>query len=212
MARSVLRPFLSTIALALVLLVTIGEEAIPQASGELALRLRRLASEAEWHDPLESVRLERRLLTETIEKARGYYLAQQLPEGNFSYARDILTGRQAADDNQVRQAGALWGLACLNRDRPTPATAQAVVRGLFFFHSNSRPLHSGHTAPIYPGEGEIKTGTVALATLAMIELWRGEEQYLTRLGKGQCLMWTAHYLNYLGGMEMENGSWGRSTT
>ena len=183
--------------------------AVPKPQGELAMGLRRRANEAAWHDPLDSVRLERRLLTEAIEKARAYYLAQQLEAGNFTYARNIVTGEQATDDNQVRQAGALWGLASLNRDRPDLPTARAVIHGLLFFYSNSRPLHSGYTGPVYPGSDEIKTGTVALATLAMIELWRGEEKYLTRLGKGQCTMWARHYLNYLRGMEMENGSWGR---
>jgi UDP-N-acetylmuramoyl-tripeptide--D-alanyl-D-alanine ligase len=171
--------------------------------------LRELAKEASWHDPLSDVKLEPGMLSEAIEKARIYYLAQQLPAGNFVYGRDVTTNETVEDDSQVRQAGALWGLASLNRDRPTLATARAVIRGLHFFLSSSRPMHMGPMAPIYPGSGEIKTGTVALVTLALVELWRGEEQYLTRMGRGLCSNWATQYLAYLGAMEMDNGSWGR---
>jgi UDP-N-acetylmuramoyl-tripeptide--D-alanyl-D-alanine ligase len=156
------------------------------------------------------VKLEASLLSEAIEKARIYYLAQQLPAGNFVYGRDVTTNETAEDDNQVRQAGALWGLASLNRDRPTLPTARAVIRGLHFFLGNSRPVRMGPMAPIYPGAGEIKTGTVALVTLALVELWRGEEQYLTRIGRGMCSNWVTQYLTYLQAMQMDNGSWGRS--
>lgn len=171
--------------------------------------LRNCARPEAWQDPLDGVKLERRLLTEAIEKARIYYLAQQTDLGNFVYAQDVIDPDKIEDDNQVRQAGAIWGLACLNRDRPTLPTARAVIRGVQFFIDNSRPLGFGHTGPLYPGTNEIKTGTVALITLSMVELWRGEEKYLTRMGRGLCSAWTANYLSYLGGMEMENGSWGR---
>jgi len=162
-----------------------------------------------WQDPLDSVKLERRILTEAIEKARIYYLSQQTDLGNFIYAQDVIDPEKIEDDNQVRQAGAIWGLACLNRDRPTLPTARAVIRGLQFFIDNSRPLGFGHTGPLYPGTNEIKTGTVALVVLSMVELWRGEEMYLTRMGRGLCSAWVSNYLSYLGGMEMDNGSWGR---
>ncbi|MDX9982175.1 MAG: hypothetical protein RBU25_19300, partial [Lentisphaeria bacterium] len=163
-----------------------------------------------WHDPLDEIKLERRLLADSLEKARIYYLAQQTDLGNFVYSQDVFKNESSNDDNQVRQAGALWGLACLNRDRPTPVTARAVIRGLQFFIDNSRPLGFGRIGPVYPGEDEIKTGTVALITLSFVELWRGEEAYLTRMGRGLCAAWLDNYLSYLSGMEMDNGSWGRA--
>ncbi len=181
----------------------------PTVLDTLRVQLRELSRQEPWHDPLDDVKLERRLLTDAIEKARIYYLAQQTDLGNFIYAQDAVEDEKSDDDNQVRQAGALWGLACLNRDRPTLPTARAVIKGAQFFIDRSRPLGMGHTGPLYPGTDEIKTGTVALVTLSLVELWRGEEKYLTRMGRGLTSAWASNYLSYLGGMEMDDGSWGR---
>jgi hypothetical protein len=194
----------------------VAQEAQAPADGavteldRLRAELRILAREDSWHDPLDEIKLERRMLTDALEKARIYYLSQQTDLGNFVYSQDAFRKETNNDDNQVRQAGALWGLASLNRDRPTLPTAQGVIRGVQFFIDNSRPLSFGRIGPVYPGEDEIKTGTVALVTLSLVELWRGEEAYLTRMGRGLCSAWTDNYLSYLGGMEMENGSWGRA--
>jgi hypothetical protein len=72
-------------------------------------------------------------LITAIEAARVYYLNQQFKEGNFLYAMDLSTGKYYDDDNQVRQAGALWGLSCLNRDRFTENTRRALLAGIDFF-------------------------------------------------------------------------------
>lgn len=211
--------FLSRVFPVACFVLTLGlgaQEAVAPASvvvsarDKLRAELRILAQEVSWHDPLDEIKLERRMLADSLEKARIYYLAQQTDLGNFVYSQDAFTNESSNDDNQVRQAGALWGLACLNRDRPTPITARAVIKGLQFFIDNSRPLGFGRIGPVYPGEDEIKTGMVALVTLSLVELWRGEDAYLTRMGRGLCAAWMDNYLSYLSGLEMDNGSWGRA--
>ena len=168
------------------------------------------SQEQYWLNKVQQRPLTRKILTQSIELARAYYLNHQNPEGNFVYLRDLIADRAKEDDSQIRQAGAIWGLSCLNRDRHTDATRHAIVRGIDFWFRCSQPLKCGLIGPVYPGDDEIKTGTVALVSLAIIELWRGQEEYLTGLGRGLYSAWLDTYLTYLQGMEMDNGSWASS--
>jgi hypothetical protein len=181
---------------------------LPKLTDAQRSALRKAAREQHWVNLQAQATVNRTMLIQSLEAARAYYLNQQLPQGNFVYARDVVTGETQEDDNQVRQAGALWGLACLNRDRPTNPARRAIVRGLDFFYRVSTPLRMGHIGPVYPNTDAIKTGTVALVCLAMTELWRGQEEYLTGAGRGLYDSWLSTYLDYLNAMEMDNGSWG----
>jgi hypothetical protein len=168
-----------------------------------------LAAEGYWLRSAALPPLTRKLLVDSIEAARVYLLNQQLPEGHFVYGLGIVTNTPAKDDSQVRQAGALWGLASLGRDRHTTATRSAVVRGLDFFFRCSQPLKLGCIAPVYPGEDAIDTGTVALTALAIVELCRGQDEYLTESGRGLYDTWLTSYLGYLQHLELEAGGWGQ---
>ena len=181
---------------------------LPTLTSTQREEMHRAAQRRHWLEMQAKTTVERTLLVQSLEAARAYYLNQQLPQGNFVYARDIVSNESYEDDNQVRQAGALWGLACLNRDRPTNPSRRAVVRGLDFFFRNSTPLRMGHTAPVYPGTSVVKTGTAALVCLAITELWRGQENYMTGAGRGLYDSWLSIYLDYLRAMEMDDGSWG----
>lgn len=172
-----------------------------------AAAIRSLASEQAWIEATTPPPLSRKLLSDSIEAARLYFLRQQLPEGIFVYGLDAVTGAASKDDSQVRQAGALWGLSSLGRDRHTTATRTAVVRGLDFFFRCSKPLPLGAVAPVYPNEDAVSTGTVALLSLAIVELLRGEDRYLTAAGRGLYESWLTSYLEYLHRLELERGGW-----
>jgi hypothetical protein len=167
------------------------------------------AARAYWTELTTPPPLTRKDLVESIEAARVYFLNQQLPEGNFTYGLNVLENTPVKDDNQVRQAGAVWGLSSLGRDRHTQATRHGVVRGLDFFFRCSQPLKLGRIAPVYPGADEISTGTVALVSLAIVELCRGEDDYLTATGRGLYDTWLDTYLQYLQHIELDTGGWGK---
>ncbi|MBN2449579.1 MAG: hypothetical protein JXR77_04280 [Lentisphaeria bacterium] len=181
---------------------------LPSTSPSFPARIHKRSAEEHWLGEIAATALSRKMLVDSIELARAYYHNNQLPEGNFVYLRDIVAGTTEEDDNEVRQAGATWGLSCLNRDRHTTETRHRVLRALDFFYRCSQPLKQGYIAPVYPGQDEVKTGGVALVCLAIVELWRGQEHYLTGLGRGLYETWLTTYLAYLGSMELDNGTWG----
>ncbi len=179
-----------------------------ESDGTFAAAIHERAASSYWTARTTPPALTRKLLIESIEAARVYFLNQQLPEGNFTYGLNVVDNTSVTDDNQVRQAGALWGLSTLGRDRHTQATRHGVVRGLDFFFRNSQPLKLGRIAPLYPGADEINTGTVALVSLAIVELCRGQEDYLTAAGRGLYETWLDTYLQYLQHLELDTGGWG----
>ena len=122
------------------------------------------------------MQLTRATLDASLAQGRKFLLANQRDEGNFRYEVNFLTGEETADDNQVRQAGALWGLALVHADAPTSATRDALLRGFAFFADHSSALPDGRMLVTYPGKKFGKTGTVALLTLALIDFLRTEDQ------------------------------------
>jgi len=188
-----------------------GPVPVPAAeAGEgFAKTIHAAAAEEHWIGSTALPPLSRKLLVDSIEAARVYYLNQQLPEGTFTYGLNAATNTPTKDDSQVRQAGAVWGLSSLCRDRHTTATRSAVVRNLDAFFRCSQPVKLGCIAPIYPGDDSIETGTVALTSLAIIELCRGQQDYLTDSGRGLYDSWLTSYLGYLQHMEIETGGWAK---
>lgn len=109
---------------------------------------------------------------ESIALGRKFILANQKADGRFEYEFDWTTGRRSVDDNQVRQAGALWGLALLHQYNPGPETAKALEKGLAFFLTNSKLDSTGGRYIAYPGDGRGSIGTIALVALAYIDYLR----------------------------------------
>ena len=99
-------------------------------------RIKSFTAESYWTRHPNRTEITRAHLVQALEKSRNYYLNSQREEGNFVYSIDLETGRISKRDNPVRQAGALWGLACLNRDRFNEPTRQAVIKGIQFFFKN----------------------------------------------------------------------------
>lgn len=190
--------------------VAVATAAPAAETGEgFAKAIHAAAAEQHWLDRTTLPPLSRKLLVDSIEAARVYYLNQQLPEGTFTYGLDAATNTATKDDSQVRQAGAVWGLSSLGRDRHTAATRSAVVRSLDFFFRCSQPVKLGAIAPVYPGEDAISTGTVALTALAIIELCRGQQEYLTESGRGLYDSWLTSYLGFLQHVELDRGGWAK---
>lgn len=171
--------------------------------------LQQQSGEAYWQQQEVLPTVTREHLTAAIEAARTYYLNQQFKEGNFIYAFDIADGEYIHDDNQVRQAGALWGLACLNRDRFTEPTRRAVIIGIDFFLSNRKTFTSNRQIITYPGDERLKTGTVALFCLSLIDFLVGQDQYLPAQVKQNYLDVLDEHLRFLQSLELSDGSWAR---
>jgi hypothetical protein len=116
----------------------------------------------------------RAMLDESLALGRQYLLANQLPTGLFRYNVNFLTGEEASDQNAVRQAGALWGLAAMHQDRPSAETRAAVLRGLAFFSDHSQRTPAGGRFVRFPLDSSGDSGVVALVALALIDFLRAE--------------------------------------
>jgi len=114
----------------------------------------------------------------------------QKQSGNFDYEYDWRTGRNANDDSEVRQAGALWGMALIFHDMMDSSSlntlvlqqmARRILKAIDFFRTHSKTLQSPveeEGIPVmryltYPGEEKYGTGTQALVCLALIDFLRG---------------------------------------
>ncbi len=113
--------------------------------------------------------LTRGLLEQSLELGTRFLLNNQREPGNFTYEYDFVKKRFNPSDNQVRQAGALWGLALINQFEPSGEVEAALIKGLNFFREHSRDTADGGKFIVYPGARKGATGTVALTTLSLIE-------------------------------------------
>lgn len=117
-------------------------------------------------------RLTRALLDRSLELGTRFMLAHQKPEGNFDYEYDWREKSFSDDDNEARQAGALWGLTLLYAHQPRPELGAAIERGFAFFEEHSKPVKGGVRCVVYPTSTIGGTGTVALVALAHVEYLR----------------------------------------
>lgn len=179
----------------------------PRPPKDFEGRLEYFADEANWMRVSEAGTLDRELLNSSVEGMRHYYLRHQRADGSFDYEYELGRGARSAQDNQVRQAGAAWGLASLFRERPTVDTQKAVIRGLDFFFRCTEAFPGGLSAPAYPGRDGVKTGMVALVCLGITDFVRGTERVGQRGGKGIYVAWLGQYLEFLQAMELGDGSW-----
>ena len=106
-------------------------------------------------------KLTREDLQTSLELGTEFLLANQKTAGNFNYSYDFVNKQLSEDDNQVRQAGALWGLTLLYSHEPSTEVEKAISKGLDFYGSSS--------IPSYPGEEKGSTGSLALLTLSLLD-------------------------------------------
>jgi UDP-N-acetylmuramoyl-tripeptide--D-alanyl-D-alanine ligase len=152
-------------------------------------------------------------LVRSVELGTKFLLAHQREPGNFDYLYDWKTKTYSNEDNDVRQAGALWALALLQGYAGPPAAPPelrpALEKGLAFFDKTAAEPSSGVRFPVYvvPGakENQGSTGTAALVALSMLDYVRGLPP-----GSPQRETWTAKakaYVKFLAQTRTESGLW-----
>ena len=123
--------------------------------------------------------LNRAILDRSLELGTQFMLNHQKLEGNFTYAYDWVKKTYDPGDSQVRQAGAMWGLATIYNDSPNPEVGAAVEKAMEFFAQNSKLTHDGRRYVIYPGDEAGRTGTVALCALSHIDYLRAAKSQIS---------------------------------
>ncbi len=123
--------------------------------------------------------INRAVLDRSLELGTQFMLNHQKPEGNFTYIYDWVKKTYDPGDNQVRQAGAMWGLAVIYSATPTPEIGAAVEKSMDFFVQNSKLTPDGQRYVAYPGEGAGRIGTVALCALAHIDYLRAAKSQIS---------------------------------
>jgi UDP-N-acetylmuramoyl-tripeptide--D-alanyl-D-alanine ligase len=146
--------------------------------------------------------LTREILDRSLVLGREHLLSNQKPEGNFNYQYHVLGKRFLAGDSEVRQAGALWGLALIHQDEPTTETREAIVKGLSFFRRHSQVTEDGRRYVVYPDSPSGRTGTVALMALTLIDTLRARDEVE---GRDDLESELDQYLAFLLSLRTDNG-------
>jgi UDP-N-acetylmuramoyl-tripeptide--D-alanyl-D-alanine ligase len=151
----------------------------PSAPGAPAAAPAATADAAACRDRVTRAELER-----SLSLGLHYLLAHQRADGTFVYEYDWRARTYAQEDNAVRQAGALWGLAVLRleaeraRFDPPPGLRGALLKGLSFHTANAGLTDSGAPRLRFPtyaaGDTFGSMGTAALLALALIDFLRAE--------------------------------------
>lgn len=160
-------------------------------------------------DPKAGKRLTQPVLLKSLRLGRQFLLASQKPEGHFVYEYDYVKQQSSEQENPVRQAGALWGLALLLQYEAHEPTRLALDKGLRFFRERSRPgISPGALWIDYTRDRNGTTGAVALAALAIIERLRTADAGTVPLSpeaRPQLKAQLDGYLLHLKDMRLANG-------
>jgi hypothetical protein len=122
------------------------------------------------------LKMNREILRESLDMGTRFLVKCQKPDGNFRYQYDWLTKTWQLGDSQVRQAGALWGLALCHRYNPTAETREAILKGFDFWFDQTIPGPDGTLTARYKTEDDIGTGSIALLALAIIEYLETDQE------------------------------------
>ena len=119
-----------------------------------------------------------------IQRSTDYLVRACGPDGKFAYFVDTSSGRESADYNIIRHAGAIYALSMANHAHSDPKVVAAMVRAAYYLRKNyvgpglrpdqltvwSRPL--GHEPPAkdnYAELGGTALGLVALAAVREVD-------------------------------------------
>ena len=162
----------------------------------------------------QSKSLNRAILDRSLELGTQFMLNHQKPEGNFTYIYDWVEKTYDPGDSQVRQAGAMWGLATIYNDTPNPEVGAAVEKAMDFFAQNSKLSSDGRRYIIYPETEVGSLGTVALCALAHIDYLRAAKSQITEEKFQNYRQLLDEYLEFLIKARMQTeptaGLWHRS--
>ncbi len=143
------------------------------------------------------IALDRATLDRSLELGRAFMIHNHTAAGNFNYEYDWKTQTFSKEDNEVRQAGALWGLTLIHLDAPDPELAAHIDRGLAFFAKHERLGDRGQRCVAYPGDPVGTTGTIALLALAHIDYLRALGDAAPRAQTAPLRARLDGYLSYL---------------
>jgi hypothetical protein len=126
--------------------------------------------------PYMKLMVNKDILDKSFTAGCSFMVRNQKPEGNFNYMYDWLTKKWVADDNQVRQAGALWGIALCNKYEPGKDRKAALDKGLKYWFNQTIPGPvDGSLTVRYKNDEKTSTGTVALIGLSIIDYLSAEK-------------------------------------
>lgn len=155
--------------------------------------------------PYMTLEMNNGILQETFALGCDFLLRNQLPGGNFGYMYDWLKREWVPGDSQVRQAGALWGLALCHRYRPGGKTEAALQKGLtFWLNQTVEGPVPGSLLVKYQDDPRTSTGTVALVALSIVEYLQTD----TQIPDARRQMLTGKlegFLKYLVWTQLDNG-------
>ena len=154
--------------------------------------------------PNYDLKMTREILLKSFDLGCAFLVKNQKPAGNFGYMYDWLEKKWVEDDNQVRQAGALWGVALCNHYKPDPKYRAATKKGLKFWFDQTIEGPQGTLTVKYQDENRTESGTVALIALALIDYLRTDQQ-MTETERKEMSEKLAGYLHFLQWMQLDNG-------
>jgi UDP-N-acetylmuramoyl-tripeptide--D-alanyl-D-alanine ligase len=112
------------------------------------------------------------------------------------------------DRHPVRQAGALWAIACMQRFRPSTENLLAIRRALRFYAINTETGPTGFEYFVAPGQEYGQTGTMALLCLALSELLRSDSELSASERDGYKTLYK-HYIEFLLTLQNDAGHFHR---
>jgi UDP-N-acetylmuramoyl-tripeptide--D-alanyl-D-alanine ligase len=144
------------------------------------------------------------ILNKSLELGTQFLLNNQKPEGNFNYEYDWVNQLMNTADSEVRQAGALWGIALIFNNNPTKRLHEAYEKGFQFFENYSIE-NNGSKWIDYPDiQRSGRTGTVALISLSIIDFLRSEYD-IDQEFQDKLISDLDKYLKFLISLRLENG-------
>ena len=149
--------------------------------------------------------LNKKILDESLRLGTGYYINNQKDDGRFVYELNWKETRVVHGDNQVRQAGALWGLALIYHETGDEKIIPILEKSFAFFSKYTVKGKNSRSWIDYPESRRGKTGTVALLSLAMIEVLRSPENLSPEFKKNIEEALEGH-LNFLISLRTKDGN------
>jgi len=154
-------------------------------------------------------KLNQSILNKSLNAGKRFMINNQKPLGNFNYEYDFIKKKMTKGDHQVRQAGALWGLALIYSYQKDPEVRDALEKDLrFFFEHTVEGAVDGAQVIAYPDAYVCHTGTVALTALAVIEYLRMEKQGDVKIDinfKEEMVQRLNGYIEHLKYLRLEDG-------
>jgi len=150
------------------------------------------------------------ILQNSLELGTQFLLNNQNPEGYFTYEYDWVNKLINTADNEVRQAGALWGISLIYHNDPNTKLKEAYEKGFAFFKNCSVEGDHGCKWISYPSSHTFgRTGTIALVSLSIIDFLRSVEDITPEFQK-ELESDLEKYLQQLISLRLENGQFHQS--